>query len=133
MCSIDVVGVLSRRCLQDREKLIEFGDAKSSLKTIIAPPMEFVAYLFLASACVFIWAYAACVPGALAAIQATLPFVQPIHLALLAGVGPVIAALPFSWTGGTSPFDSKAAPLFHLTGSTIVCVAPIVIMAYMSF
>jgi sterol desaturase/sphingolipid hydroxylase (fatty acid hydroxylase superfamily) len=109
--------------------LKQFGDAKASLR--VAPPAEFWAYLLLAGGALAAWAYAACVPGGLAALAP----LTPLHLSLLAGFGPLLAAaaLPGSWVSGTPLTDARGAPLQHLAVGLLVTSVPIAYAAHLCF
>lgn len=111
----------------DGSKLTQPADAKAVLG---APAPDFVAYLAMSVACVALWAYAACVPGGLAAVAP----LTPLHLALIAGFGPVVVALPWmARPGGTSSFEWKNAPLLHWALGSACCSVPVAIMAYKCF
>lgn len=108
--------------------MVVHGDAKSTLRTL--PSFDFIAYLVLACGSVALWGAAATFP----ALRAALPL-TPLHYALLAGAGPILAAVPWAFrsTGGREAFAAKNYPQFHLPLGVACCVLPVVLAAKLAF
>lgn len=103
-------------------------DAKATLWG--APSPSFVAYLALAGACLGAWAYAA-------APATPLPPAAAAALAILAGFGPIAAAVALSALSGVergagSAPEGAASVALHASLGTLFCAVPIAWAAYIT-